>query len=235
MWYITDYRAAAPISLKLSTATSTGGKSLLLPTPFAFKMALLDRVIQDAGLDTGKTLWPAIRAAQVAVIGPAQITVNNTFTRVLKLLRGKVESDPDTGLVPVMGRSIAFREYVFWHGDCRLAIDLPVSDDLLWQRWLTSINYIGKRGGFIQALAPPVVVEELPSDFAHLSRVPDELILDGTLQIMDDCAADLTFDQVDIYSSKSIRMGKDRILRHIVLPYRQVRSSRAYTLYERVA
>jgi hypothetical protein len=42
MWLIADYQPVTLFSLKNSLATSSGGKSLLVPTPCAFKMALLD-------------------------------------------------------------------------------------------------------------------------------------------------------------------------------------------------
>ena len=41
MWWITNFEPVTMFSLKAAAATSTGGKSLLLPTPFSFKMALL--------------------------------------------------------------------------------------------------------------------------------------------------------------------------------------------------
>lgn len=235
MWYVTTYRLVSPISLKLSTATSTGGKSLLLPTPFAVKMALLDCALQDAGGAEASAVWEELRGATVAIRGPERITVNNTFTKVMKPARGQPEVDPDTGLIPPMNRSIAFREYVWWEGDCRLAVDLRDGARFAWAAWMTRLSYIGKRGGFIQALAPPTVVETLDVSFTNLCVTPATIQLHGTLQIMDDCGPETTFEQVDVYSAKPLRLGKDRILRHVVLPYRVERSSRSYTLYRRLA
>jgi hypothetical protein len=57
----------------------------------------------------------------------------------------------------------------------------------------------------------------------------------GTLQMLDDCGPGLTFDKANIYSDARIALHKDRILRHIVLPYEQVRSSRSYSWYQRFA
>ena len=54
MWWITTYEPVSMFSLKAASATSTGGKSLLLPTPFAFKMAILNVVIQIEGIAEGK-------------------------------------------------------------------------------------------------------------------------------------------------------------------------------------
>ena len=42
----------------------------------------------------------------------------------------------------------------------------------------------------------------------------------------------MTFEHADIYSNKRITLGKERILRHIVLPYTLTRSSRSFSLYE---
>ena len=49
MWHIATYEPVSLISLKLATATSTGGKSVLLPTPYAFKMALLNVTFRMQG------------------------------------------------------------------------------------------------------------------------------------------------------------------------------------------
>jgi hypothetical protein len=238
MWYITTYRLVSPISLKLSTATSTGGKSLLLPTPFALKMALLEPTLQEVGIVQAQRAWGAICKASVAVAGPDQITVNNTFTKIMKPVRGQPEVDLDTGLIPPMNHSIGFREYVWWQGDCHIAIELEDDAALFspeaWSRRLTRIGYFGKRGGFVQAVAPPLVRERLEAGFTNLCITPDTFAITGTLQVMDDCAPNLPFEQVDIYSAKTLKVGKDRILRHIVLPYQVKRSSRSYTLYERL-
>ena len=59
-------------------------------------------------------------------------------------------------------------------------------------------------------------------------------LADGIIQQLDDCDSSLTFEKADIYSGKNIRLGKERVLCHVVLPYRPVRSSRGFTLYERI-
>lgn len=234
MWYVTTYQPVSMISLKTAAATSTGGKSLLLPTPFAFKMALLDMVIQQVGASRGELLWGSIRDAQVAIRGPRHITVNNTFTKIMKPMKGRPSLDPDTGLIPPMIKTIAFREYVFW--DEPIQVGVKLGDDLpgAWMQWLSHVSYIGKRGGFIQAVDVSVQQETLSAGYTILTDPSDGFDLNGTLQVMDDCSPELTYEHVDIYSSKNMRIGKDRILRPIVLPYRQTQASRGYTLYERM-
>lgn len=67
---------------------------------------------------------------------------------------------------------------------------------------LLQVNYLGKRGGFVQML--------------------------------DDCGPKMTFAHADIYSGKGIKLGQERILHHVILPYRLVRSSKGYSYYERI-
>ena len=52
-------------------------------------------------------------------------------------------------------------------------------------------------------------------------------------RLWDDCGDNLSFDEVNIYSNKSLRLGTHRVLHTVILPYRMARSSRGYTLYER--
>ena len=229
MWFVATYSPVSLISLKLATATSTGGKSLLLPTPYAFKMAVLNVAIQDAGLDTGKAIWGTLRDARVAVRGPAWIAVNNTFTKILKPMKDKPSLDPETGLTRGMINTIGFREYVQWQGDLKIAVNVS-DDNLPWMRWLTQINYIGKRGGFVQAIEAPTKTDTLEDAFTDLSSASDGFSLYGTMQIMDDCGPALTFEQIDVYSDKRV----ERIFRHIAIPYQAVSSSRGYTLYRRI-
>lgn len=234
MWYVTTFQPVSLISLKLATATSTGGKSLLLPTPFAFKMALLNVVIQTAGLAEGQARWPLIRDGQVALYGPEQIAVTNTFTKILKPMKGKPTLDEETGLTRSMINTIGFREYIQWQGTVQIAFAPGTATEIAWSQWLTMIYYFGKRGGFVQAVEACQQLPTLPAYFSRLDQVADEFLLQGTLQMMDDCAPEVPFDQIDIYSTKALRLGKERLLRPIILPYRVERSSRGYTLYRRI-
>jgi hypothetical protein len=213
----------------LATATSTGGKSLLLPTPYALKMALLNTVIQSEGLAAGQAAWAAIRDAAIALRGPQWIAVNNTFTKILKPMKSKPTYDPETGLTRGMINTIGFREYVQWQGELQVAVGVT-DTSFPWAQWLAQINYIGKRGGFMQILVPPAELTVLGDGFTDLSRPSDGFNLYGTMQLMDDCTPALTFEQVNIYTEKRV----ERLLRHVAIPYQLVSSSRGYSLYRRL-
>jgi len=234
MWLISEYVPTSLFSLKPAWATSSGGKSLLLPTPFAVKMALLDAACRVHGRQGVEHQWDVIRALTVALSGPDQIVVTNTFTRILKLRRGT--ASPGSAHAGPYQKSIGFREYVYHAGPIGIALQLP-GEDLVGRLtdWLLQISYLGKRGGFVQMARPPQVVDALPDGFFTL---PDSdtgpFPLYGILHQVDDTGPDTSFDRVNIYSDKKVRLGKDRILRHVVLPYRLVRSSKGYSHYQRI-
>ena len=224
MWTIIRYRPTAFFSLKPHMATSSGGKTLIVPTPFAVKTALLDAAIRTEGLQRGRAVFTALRDLDVAVRLPRQIVVNNTFKRILRAARS-----PAPGQWPYQ-RTIGFREYVQFGGP--LSIGLREMDAALLPL-LAQVNYLGKRGGFLQLLEEPDQVPDLPEGFTVLTEDVKEAFPVGTLQMVDDWGEEMTFERLNIYSDKRIRAGTHRVFHHIVLPHQAVRSSRSYTLYER--
>ena len=243
MWTIAEYQPTTFFSLRPYTATSSGGKSLIVPTPFAVKMALLDVAIRTQGLSQGQTLFPAIRDLRIAIRLPRRIVAIKTFVKIWRIndsvaKKGKAEKARLIAEARAKHKwpyldSIAFREYVQFGGPLALAFQGMPFEDL--KPLLVQVNYLGKRGGFIQLLRPPDRADELPDGFTLLTEDVGGTFSLGTLQMVDDCGPRLTFQQVNVYSKEEIRPGKDRIFHHVVLPYRPVRSSRGFTLYERIA
>ncbi len=233
MWWIAEYEAVTLFSLKMSAATASGGKTLLVPTPYAVKMALLDAACRTAGVAQAEQWWPAIRDLRVALRPAEQVVVTNLFQKVLRPRRGAANlADPDAG---PFQKTIGYREYVQWVGPLGIALG---GNEVMPGDWLcdllVNISYLGKRGGFVQLVEPPGRAETLPPGFLEVTATADSFPIEGTLQMLDDCTPSLTFAKANIYSEKKVRMGKDRIIRPIVLPYRLVRSSKSFTLYERI-
>ena len=235
MWLMTDYLATGLYSLKVSTATSSGGKTLLVPTPYALKMALLDVGFRLLGLERAQEIWPTLRDLQVACRLPKRAVVTNLFTRVLKPSRNP--APPGTPEAGPLGRTIGYREYVYFDGP--LGIALGTSKDTIpdWlPQLMLAVNYLGKRGGFIQATRVPESTPNLPPGAVCLNPAggQTQFAMDGVLQLLDDCGEKMSLEQANIYSGKSVRMGKDRLSYPVVIPYRLVRSSKSYSLYERL-
>jgi len=233
MWLIAEYQPTALFSLKPAWATSSGGKSLLTPTPYAVKMALLDAACRTSGVAVAREAWPWLRDLAVALRPPERVVVTNLFTRILKPRR--TPAGPGTQHAGPLGKTIAFREYVHFDGTLGIALDGEAGNLSRLGEWLFQVNYLGKRGGFVQLLAPPMTVEALPAGYVVVDGAPSRPFLaEGIIQQLDDCDASLTFEKADIYSGKGVKLGKERVLRHVVLPYRLVRSSKSFSLYERI-
>lgn len=238
MWLIAEYRPVTLFSLKVGEATSTGAKTVLLPTPFAIRTALLDAAIRTRGKSFGPQAFQLIKGLRLAVRPPERAVVTNLFTKVLKPQRADARRDE------AMQRTISFREYTFLQGDMGLAFEGDEEALGLVETLLPQINYFGKRGSFFQLLHPPYREAELPKGFVPLDGVhladgrptgptPDQIPL-GIMQLMDDWGPELTYEKVNIYTGEKIRMGKDRVRKGVVLPYKLSRYSRGFSYYEKL-
>jgi hypothetical protein len=238
-WLIARYQPTSLFSLKHGDATSTGGKSLLVPTPFAIRMALLDVAIRTEGIAAGPQAFERIKSLRLAIKPPSHAAVASIFVKVLKPEREAEARGRE------MAQTIAFREYVHLAGELALAFGGEATALTAVARWLMQVNYFGKRGSFYQLLAPPQVVvaetEKPPEGFlpfpGHdlLSGKPSLSFPLGMIQRVDEWGEPLRFEQVDIYNRDgraSIKVGKERIRVDVILPYRMVRASRGFSYYE---
>lgn len=233
MWLMAEYEASALFTLKPATATASGGKTLLVPTPFAIKMALLDAACRLEGRAIAEKAWQWLGGLTVALRPAPAVVVNNTFTKVLKPRRG--EARPGSKHAGYFQQTINYREYAHLAGT--FAIALQLTDDAdpdRLARWLAQVNYLGKRGSFIQLQGVPEIVDELPEGFIVIDKQLPSFDLGAVLTQLDDVGEGLSFERANIYSGKSIKLGEHRVLRHVALPYRLVASSRGYSHYELV-
>jgi hypothetical protein len=256
MWLIAEYQPTALFSLKTSMATASGAKTLFLPTPFAIKMALLDVAIRTWGVAVGREVFPWLAKMSIAVLPARQVVVTNLFTKVLKPRRGEAatkgegdkegEGEAETEETPgPFQKTIAFREYVHLEGRLVLAFEVNDQQSQELSGLLPQVNYFGKRGSFFQLAVPPQAQSVLPTGFVPLAgfhldglqvtgQSPSSFALTSLIQVLDDCGPGLTFEKADIYSDEKIVVGKDRVRKSIVLPYRLVRSSKSFSYYERI-
>jgi len=237
MWLIAEYRPVSLFSFRSGMATSSGAKTLFLPTPFAIRTALLDAAIRTNGLAAGPVTFNWIKNLSIAIRPPERVVVTNLFAKILKPTR-KEEAEE------AMDRTIAFREYAQLEGIVALAFN--VSEEHLHDltMLLVQINYFGKRGCFFQLMKAPDTAGELPDGFVPMDGVyiqdnqvrgqgPSTFVA-GVIQMMDDWGDSLTFAKANIYTDEKIVVGKDRVRKGIVLPYRLVRSSKSFSYYERI-
>ncbi len=241
-WLIAEYQPVALFSLKHGEATSTGGKSLLVPTPFAIRMALLDAAIRTLRLGPDHSAWEdaveKIRSPKLAVNPPPKAAVTSLFAKVLKPERNRPEER-------AFQQTIAFREYVHLQGTMKLAFgDDEETLDFL-ESLLPQVNYFGKRGSFFQLLHKPQRQETAgdspPAGFVPLEGfnyktgegMPPTFPL-GIIQRVDDWGPKVTPGSLNIYASDRMRLGQERIRFDVVLPYQIKQAGRGFTVYESV-
>lgn len=232
MWVSAEYEATTLFTLKPATATASGGRTLLVPTPFAIKMGLLNVVCSLHGSQTAEEEWKWFGGLPVALNPVEKVVVNNTFIKVLRPRRNPAE--PGSQDAGYFGRTITYREYAYLNGP--LGIALQVNEDgqaEKLQRWLVNLNYLGKRGSFMQINNVPAVSEQLPGGYLVIDGDLTDFPVNSILTQLDDVGDNVSFETVSIYSNKTITLGTHRVLRHAALPYRVVSSSRGYTYYER--
>lgn len=244
MWVIATYQSTSLFSLKPATATASGGRTLLVPTPYAIKMALLDVGCRLIGKDAAADIWDAWLGETSVALKPAQdVVVNNTFIKFLRKKEFKTSKDMSKEVLIDKAKqkkqypfyqTIAYREYAQLAGDFSIALEVDTQDEAdIVYRWLAHINYLGKRGSFIQLQAEPYQQDALQTEWLIIGESLEEgFALDSILTQLDDTGESATFDHINIYSNKGIKMGKQRILHHVALPYQRVRSSRSYTHYQ---
>src|ERR1700731_2134678 len=67
MWLLFEYEPTALFSLKTSRATSTVGKTLLTPTPYAAKMAFIDVALRHGLAGDPESLVRWLAAARLRI------------------------------------------------------------------------------------------------------------------------------------------------------------------------
>jgi len=251
MWLIAEYRSASLFSLKSGLATSTGAKTLFVPSPFAIRTALLDAAIRTQGIIVGSAAFEVLKAVTLAIRPPEQVAVTNLFAKVQKPARKdksnkggeESESDDDDEQGKAMTHTIAFREYAHLWGMLGIAINGDENSLAMVNQLLPQVNYFGKRGGFVQLFDAPLMSSTLPQDYFRLNGnsiptgvgtgdLPQTFPL-GVIQVIDDWGPDLDFEKVNVHKAAGITLGKDRVRKSVVLPYRLTRSSKSFSLYER--
>lgn len=234
MWLIAEFEAVTLFSLRPSFTTSSGGTTLLAPTPFAIKMAVFDALCRTQSLQAAQMHWPVIRQLEVGLRPAAQAVVSHVFQRVLRPSRSEAKpNDPE--FEGFFQRTIGYREYVHFAGGFGLAFGWEGQQRYDWLRdAVLNVTCLGKRGGFVQALSVPEYKEFLPPEFVSLTQPAANFPFDGTLQMLDDCAANLDFNKVNVYDQAAKLTKAERLMRHIVLPYRLKRSSKSFTWYTRI-
>ena len=228
MWLEVIYRPTTLFSLKQSNATSSGAKTLLTPSPYAVKMALLNAIITYDSLDLAIENFDLIRGLEIRFALPEKVIVNNCFLKIQKEPHSETKKKhPEINFQSTVG----FREYVYLAGDIKIAVMVKDNKDKNFlKQWFPLINYFGKKGCFFQFVK-----------FIETNRLRDEysLLLDkeftnlapGLIVEMDDFDEGVTFDNVNTFSPVKTKRKK----RFYTLPVRMEKANKNFTLYSKIS
>jgi hypothetical protein len=228
-WLIAEYQPTALFSLKISLATSSVGKTLIIPTPYSIKMALVDAAFR-AGLPDEECadFLRSLVAVDVRIAPPQAATVTHTFV--------KVRQEPhDRDLLRPYGPTIAYREVVCYRGSSLWAFDLAGGDDTLAERLVRlapHVAYVGKRGSFVQFLGfsrrmdlgigftQPIQNRDVwtPPQRAHVV-------------ILDDFGPVADLETLSSFTAKSPERGKHRRFVETIVPLGLVNTGPGFSEY----
>ncbi len=239
-WLISSYRPTSLFSLRMTHATSKGGKTLLVPTPYAVKLALIDacfRLFPAAeALAQAHSVYELIKARGIRFRPPEHCLVQNTFIKVKQEERG----GPGGTYTP----TIAYREFCYYKGELAVAIDVSgmfETDCLLLTRLAPCVNYLGKRGSFMQFISTQVHEGSLPpgytcpedkADIANGGYAATNYLDDFGEALIDDPEG---FERINSYGGKSSALGKYRVLTRTLLPYCYVSGGKHYSYFRHLA
>jgi hypothetical protein len=237
-WLAARYRPTSLFSLRMTHATSKGGKTLLVPTPYAVKMALIDACFRmyDSGGAVKKAQWvyETIKNREIRFRPPEHCVVQNTFIKIKQEKRNAPKGIYDS--------TIAYREFCFYDGELDIALNISGLSDSAVENLAAlaaHINYLGKRGSFVQFLRTEIHDDKLPLGYTCPEAEAD--IVNGgygTTHYLDDFGEALVqdkdgFQRINSYSGKPSALGKYRILTPTLLPYRYESSGRHFTHFRR--
>ncbi len=216
MLFSAIYRPTTLFSLRDSSSTSSGGKTLFLPSPYAIKMAFISQAISLGGenFEINKDHFEIIKMAKINYYIKGNFCVNNCFIKIQK----QREKEP---FKPTVG----FREFIFIDNDIELIFDVKDENQANYlKKYLHTINYFGKRGCFFQFMK----YNDTPNE-------PNVKILDdkdlnhyGVLQEYDDFDKSLNFNNVNSYCIDKTKRNK----KIFIIPLTHIRSSQSYSLYK---
>lgn len=236
-WLILKYSPVSLFSLRSTMSTSKGGKTLLVPTPYAVKMALIDATFRIATAATGdapsREMFQLIKARTIRIRPPSECVVQNTFVKIRQ-----EERDAPAGMyVP----TIAYREMVYYRGDLEIAIGvggLTESQISTIQVAAAHVNYLGKRGSFIQFLQSEVTTALQAGYSLTITNSANGMPLGiyGVSHFLDDfgpelCKAKDGFERISTFHENAMTLNKHRVLVPTLIPYREVEATRSYTRY----
>jgi len=244
MWLIANYHPASLFSFKNIRATGSGATTLICPTPFAVKSALVDCAIKWQGIDYGRDVFNKIRASEIRFKLPDICIVNKTIIRIFNIdnryLWVKNEYGKNVLATDDYGNYItdnpvkpAFREFVYFKGTLSIAIDVSNLDDDFKseiRELFSQINHFGKKDSFMQFISAEEV-SELDETFLQRMDGGGEIKVGkhNFLLTVEDTNESITFEQINVFDSTA-KLDRTEQMGHyyLLVPAQEIISGKRY-------
>lgn len=229
-WLVARFRPCSLFALKVSTATSSVGRTLLVPTPYAIKMALVEAAF-DTGLPREEcdALLRSLVGVAIRVAPPERAVVTHTF---LKVRQEPKIAEPGRPYIS----SVAYREFVFHQGEWRWAFGLAGQAEGMRQRLpqlLPHVRYIGKRASFVQFVGLEWI-DEIDSTFTQpMDRGAIVMPPLSHIVPLDDLGPKADLETLSPYSSKRAEAEKHRVYVNTLVPLGVTNTGPGFTEYRR--
>jgi hypothetical protein len=231
-WIVFRYAPVTLFSLKMSRATSTAGKTLLTPTPYAVKMAFLDAALRHGLAGDADELVRRLAKASVRIGVPGHACVTGTIQMVRQETR-EIERKKNPRL-PWYRPNIAMREFVHYQGDLCLAFDRHTCHSeltVLLRQIAPAVNYLGKRGSFFQYVGC-LERQDLDSAFTQpVEKDGGDLTIRGQRATLDDFGAAASFDALNSFSATEIKWEIHRRFVETFVPFSVHNTGPGFTHY----
>jgi hypothetical protein len=230
-WLVAEYQPTALFSLKASSATSSVGKTLIVPTPYGIKMAFVDAAFRARLSDNEcADFLESLVRVDIRVAPTDVAAVTHTFVKVRQESRG---GDP---LEPYIA-SIAYREVVHHHGRWLWGFDLACGDDMLAERLVRiapHVSYIGKRGSFIQFQGLSRVME-LTNEFTQSVQNDSPWSPPPRAHVvsLDDFGPEADLETLSAFTDRSPKRDRHRKFVETIVPMGLVNTGPGFSEYRK--
>lgn len=228
-WLLAEFAPVSLFSLKTSQATSSVGRTLVVPTPYTMKMACVDAAFR-AGWADGRcaAFLESLVGVDTRIRPPGTAIVTHT---IVKIRQEPKKPSPDQPYIS----NVAYREVVHHAGRWLWAFDLAAGDDRLAEQLVVTlphVRYVGKRGSFVQFLGCSRV-QELDDTFTAPVVAGEDFRIRSAwhLQPLDDFGPEATFATLSTFSAARARRDRDRIFTTTMIPLGLVRSGPGFSEY----
>jgi len=228
-WLVFSYEPTALFSLKMSRATSSVGRTLLIPTPYAVKMAFVDAAFKVGWPGDIADLVAALASVDLRIEAPEKAVVTHTIVKIRQEPKNR-KSGPS--YIP----AVAYREFVHLRGPLRWAFNLATAPEWLAAALIEiapGINYIGKRGSFVQFVGFSRQAELGPC-FTQPFGAGELRPTSGMhIAVLDDFGPEANFEALNSFSKVPIRRGRHRVFRETLVPLGLVNVGPGFSEYSR--